>query len=342
MTALDADTENRLAKLAQAGVPLVPRPFHALGETLGVSEEAVLSQMRAWTEDGRLREISAVIEGSGVGYESALVAGAIPASDVDRVADIISAHPTVTHNYLRDHAYNLWFTIAVPHEIGLDAAIEALAEQAGVDRFHPLRRTHTFKIGVNFDLRRRENETTARPLPTVQSVSVGPTQRRIVRALQCPLPHEPRPFAVLAEQAGVTEDEVLAFASRHLGGIVRKYVATFNHRRLGVRGNGMAVWNVPEERFDVLGPRLASAPEVSHCYARNAIPGFPYTLYSMLHAPDEAACREIARRLSTEIDVDDYAILFSTREYKKCRLRYFLPELDEWWDSTQRRRRASA
>lgn len=112
---------------------------------------------------------------------------------------------------------------------------------------------------------------------------------------------------------------------------MRRYVGTFRHRRLGVGGNGMVVWRVPEADLGRMGPALAAAPEVSHCYARNAIPGFPYTLYSMLHGPDEQACREVARRISGELGVSDYLILFSSREFKKCRLRYFLPELDAWW-----------
>jgi DNA-binding Lrp family transcriptional regulator len=112
---------------------------------------------------------------------------------------------------------------------------------------------------------------------------------------------------------------------------MRRYVGTFHHRKLGVRGNGMVVWDVREDEIEHLGPVLAQAPEVSHCYARNAIPGFPYRLYSMLHGPSEEACRDIAARISGQLGVSDYLILFSSREFKKCRLRYFLPELDAWW-----------
>ena len=70
---------------------------------------------------------------------------------------------------------------------------------------------------------------------------------------------------------------------------------------------------------------------MSHCYARNAIEGFPYTHYSMIHGPDRDACIEVAAQLSRETGIEDYAVLFSEREFKKVRLRYFLPELDEWW-----------
>ena len=94
----------------------------------------------------------------------------------------------------------------------------------------------------------------------------------------------------------------------------------------------MAVWNVPSVRQTDVGQTLAGAPEVSHCYARNAAPGFPYNVYSMIHGPDRASVREVASRLSAEIGLDDYIVLFSTHEFKKCRLRYFQPELERWWN----------
>ena len=93
----------------------------------------------------------------------------------------------------------------------------------------------------------------------------------------------------------------------------------------------MAVFRVEHERVAELGARLAQAPEVSHCYARNAIPGFPYTLYAMLHGPDRGTCEQLASRLARQLGSTDYAVLFSVKEFKKVRLRYFLAELDRWW-----------
>lgn len=328
---LSTEQQNALAHALQGAVPLVSRPFRALAEELGVDESSVLEQLRAWKAEHKLREISAILEGSALGYDSALVAGAVPESELERVAEIVNAHPTVTHNYLRNHAYNLWFTIAVPHEMGLEATLAELARLAGVERFHPLRRTHTFKVGVNFDLVSKRSRTGVVALTPAAPAEVTPRDALLFRTLQTPIELCPRPFEELAERAGVGEHELLAFARRHLGGAMRRYVGTFRHRKLGVIGNGMVVWNVGAEDLGRLGPELASFPEVSHCYARNAIPGFGYTLYSMLHGPDEASCRELSRRIARRIGVSDYLILFSSREFKKCRLRYFLPELDAWW-----------
>ena len=167
----------------------------------------------------------------------------------------------------------------------------------------------------------------------MKPIDVSERDARLFRALQSPLPLVDRPFDELAARSGVAPGELLAFGRHHRGGALRRYVGTLRHRWLGVRANGMIVWRVPDERQDEVGLRLASAPEVSHCYARNAIEGFPYTLYSMTHGPDRASCREVAARLSRETGVGDHAVLFSEKEFKKVRLRYFLPELDTWWST---------
>jgi DNA-binding Lrp family transcriptional regulator len=323
----------QLIRTIQAGVPFTPRPFEQIGAELGMDESEVLAGLRALSEQKVLREISAVLEGAALGYDSALVAGIVPPDEIERVAEIVSAHPTVTHNYLRNHAYNLWFTLATPREMSLEKTLDILARESGVSGFHPLRRTHTFKIGVNFDPETRKNASSVALAPTVEPLHVGPQEARLFRTLQIPLPLVPRPFDELAERAGVAPEELLAFACRHLGGAIRRYVGTLRHRKIGVRANGMVVWRVPDDELAAVGQRLANAPEVSHCYARNAIQGFPYTLYSMVHGPDRESCHKVATRLADATGFDDYAVLFSEKEFKKTRLRYFLPELDEWWRS---------
>jgi DNA-binding Lrp family transcriptional regulator len=217
--------------------------------------------------------------------------------------------------------------------MGLEATLHALEQASGVPHFFPLRRTHTFKIGVNFDVETRRNRSRVVPATKLEPLDVSERDVRCFRALQTPLPLCERPFGELAGAAGVEVGELLAFGRRHLGGAIRRYVGTLRHRKLGVRANGMVVWSVPEAELPRVGARLAEAPDVSHCYARNPIPGFAYSLYSMIHGPDRESCRAVAKDLSRSIEVADYAVLFSEREFKKTRLRYFLPELDRWWEA---------
>jgi DNA-binding Lrp family transcriptional regulator len=328
---LSAEGRKALIRTIQSGVALEPRPFASIAQSLGSTEGAVIEGLRGLQREEILREISAVLEGNLLGYRSALATGSIPEERIEKVAEIVSAHPTVSHNYLRNHRYNLWFTIAVPQEMPLEQTLELLAKEAGVDGFHALCRTHIFKIGVNFDPDSLKNRTEVTEISTAQEIEVGPRDAQFFRALQTPLPLIQRPFDELARDIEAGGDELIDFGRRHLGGAIRRYVGTLRHRKLGVRENGMVVWRVSEDEVQAAGERLAKAPEVSHCYARNPVPNFGYTLYSMVHGPSRESCRELARELSRETGLTDYAVLFSEREFKKQRLRYFLPELDHWW-----------
>lgn len=333
---LDFDDANRLAVAVQKEVPLVARPFDALAEQLDLPVTRVLGQLRYWERAGLLREVSAVLEGSALGYDSALVCARVPLHRLSEVGELVNRMPTVTHNYVREHAYNLWFTIACPVDWSLEAALAALTRDTGVE-FHALRRTLTFKVGVNFDLESKRSRTEAVPLAPPAPVLHSEDDRAMFRTLQRPLPLHRDPFARLAAPQHMDADALLGFARHHAaGGAIRRFVATFRHRKLGVRANGMVVWNVPPERLAELGSRLAEHPEVSHCYAREPAPGFPYRLYTMLHGPDRESVIRTARGLAHTVGTDDKLVLFSTIELKKCRLRYFLPELDEWWNDNVR------
>jgi len=323
-----------LTSAIQAGVPLVPRPFEALGKGLGLDEEMVLATLQRWQDGGLLREISAILNGEAFGWESALISGRVPTDRIDAVAAVVGAHPNVSHNYERNHEFNLWFTLSVPPRMGLRPTLRLLEEEADVDLFWPLPRTRTFKISVRMDPKTRRNRShghaSKAPVPRMHTT---PRDELLFRLLQTPLPYVARPFAALGAPHGVDEDELLAFAERHTGGAMRRYAGTFHHRRLGVRGNVMSAWAVPEDRVEEIGLALAELPEVSHCYAREVYSVFPFTLYAMIHGPDPEACKAIAAGFAADLGVPPPAMLQSTREFKKCRLRYFLPELETWWDA---------
>jgi DNA-binding Lrp family transcriptional regulator len=333
MESLAEQQRHHLIRAVQAGVPLVERPFAQMAQELERAEGDVIGELDALQEEGVLREISAVLEGSALRHDSALVAGRVGDDMLEKTVEVINAHPTVTHNYLRNHDLNLWFTIAVPPGMSLDRTLDLLAAEAGVEGFRPLRRTHTFKIGVNFDPKTKKNRTATTHSAAVEPIDPSARERAMLRAMQIPMRISERPFDALACEAETTGEELLAFARGHLGGVIRRYVGTLRHRKLGVRENGMVVWRVGADRIDEVGAQLAGAPEVSHCYAREQIEGFPYNVYSMVHGASREACQELAEQLSKQSGQDDYAVLFSEREFKKTRLRYFLPELDEWWTS---------
>lgn len=323
---------NALAVQIQREFPLDSRPFHVLGDKLNMTADEVMRQILQWKDEGYIREISAVMEGSALDYDSALVCGRIPEERLEEVAAVISAHPTVTHNYKRTHDYNLWFTIAVPRSMGLENHLLALEKLSGSGKLYPLRRVETFKVGVVFDFNTRTNDTQYTELPeNIVPLDPSPKEQEIIRTLQKNLPITERPFQALAEKNGLKEADLLDFAKKHKGGVMRKYIGTFKHRKMGISSNGMTVWNILPENMTKTGLLLAQNSEVSHCYSRENFSEFPYNLYTMLHAKDRESLDAIAQKLSKIIQCEDYLVLESTIEFKKTRLRYFLTELDEWW-----------
>lgn len=327
------EQKNQLAKFIQKNFPITERPYHELANRLNVDYKIIMNQIEEWYSSKSLREISAIMEGEVLGYESALVCGTIKEEDLDQVVNILKDHPTITHLYLRNYSINLWFTISVPKDIGIEQHLQALTNLTGYT-FYPLRRTQTFKIGVNFDLFKKINQTEKQNLPSkIQSYpeeELTESVKQTIRAIQTPLPLAERPFQTLAKQYDLEENEIINFLIKSPYGCIRKYVATFHHRNLGVSYNAMTVWTIPEHFLTEVGNQLAEFPEVSHCYARTTIPEFPYNLYSMIHGPDEETVKYIVEKISHKLNIQDYLILYSPIEYKKTRLKYFLKELEEW------------
>ena len=107
-------------------------------------------------------------------------------------------------------------------------------------------------------------------------------------------------------------------------GIMRRFSAVLHHRRAGFHSNAMAVWKVPPERSIEVGNTMAQSRWVTHCYERPTFPDWQYTHFTMIHATTDATCEDVAKDISEATGIDDYMLLYSTREYKKTRVRYFV------------------
>ncbi|MDH5717128.1 MAG: hypothetical protein OEZ22_05775 [Spirochaetia bacterium] len=328
---MNLEQENELAKLLQKKFPLDKEPFKVLAEQINSTEEDVLLKIQEWKNTKRLREISAVMEGELLGYESALVCAEVSSEKIEDTASVISEHPLVTHNYQRNHKYNLWFTIASERKNGVEEDIKILSSLTGISNIHPLKKIKVYKIGVVVDLKNKTNvsEKTIHSINKKQ-IEITEKNKRLIQIIQKDLPAVKNPFKVLADENNAQEEEIINFLNENMGGAVRKYIGTFMHRKMGVTFNGMAVWNVKPENLDKAGEKLAQFPDVSHCYSRTPISDFPYSLYSMIHGSSSDYLTETAEKMSRDINCDDYLILTSTREFKKTRLRYFIEEYNEW------------
>jgi DNA-binding Lrp family transcriptional regulator len=326
----ELDTVDRaLLEGIQATFPLVPRPYAALGEPLGLDQDRVLARLRRLREAGLIRQIGAIFDTRRLGYESTLVAFHVKDSALEEVAARVSAHPGVSHNYARDHHYNLWFTLAVPPGQSLAGEIRRLADEADVADWLNLPSLRVYKLRTHFKMGGNgEGPGPGAPRRSRQpGRDLAPDDIPFVRTLQRDLPLVPRPFAAGAERLGLDEEALLARALElQEAGIMRRFGAVLRHRRVGYRANGMACWAVPESQIDAAGRLAAGYAQVSHCYHRPAYrPRWPYTLFTMVHGRTEAQVEAIVAQLGEEIGIEDYQVLYSTREFKKERVKYFEP-----------------
>lgn len=308
--------------------PLAERPFLELSKHYDLSEEEIIHRIIRLKQIGLIRQINAIFDTRRLGYKSALIAFAVYPDKLDYVAGEVNKHPGVSHNYERNHEFNMWFTLAVPPNADMKMDLDKMASLDGVIKYRLLPTVKLYKIGVRLDM---VNNDPQKPEPTEEVKNLNPEKfnlsdhdKDFIRQLQKDLKIIPEPFKEMSEDLGITTSELFTKAKEYERiGIMRRYAAILRHRDAGFSANGMIVWKVPEAKIDETGFKLAAFPQVSHCYRRPVYPDWPFNLFSMVHARTTEAAEKMAIEMSRHIGVKDYSILFSSREFKKERVKYF-------------------
>ena len=328
-------TDKQLLNIIQRAFPLVKRPYEHIGEELSISESDVIRRIGKLKDKNIVRQISAIFDTRRLGYKTTLVAMRIPSDTIDDGAQIINEHPGVSHNYERNGYFNVWFTVAVPPDGDLEETVAGMAERTGAESYRLMPTIKFFKIGVNFDMVKEVGaaDDYFSPDGFDQSVNEGwnkaqeisEKEKEVIRELQEDVPLEPDPFTLMAERIGLTLDELFdAAKSFEERGLMRRFSAVLHHRRAGFSSNAMAVWKVPSERSVEVGNMMAQSKWVTHCYERPTFPDWDYTHFTMIHATTQEQCEEVAKEISEATEIDDYQLLYSTREFKKTRVKYFV------------------
>jgi siroheme decarboxylase len=338
------DLDRNLLNAVQWDFPLEPRPFAALAERLEVDEPLVRARVRKVKDAGVLRQLSAIFDTRALGYTSALVAAKVDDDRIDEAAAVVSDHPGVSHNYKHNHAYNLWYTVAVPPHDALDEHVDQIHRESGALVTRKLPTITLYKIGVKLDMtgstaadakatvleHERPERKAEMPVPDLSELELA-----TIRVVQHDLPVVERPFAAYGELIGpgVSEHDVLAqlraFKERKL---MRRFAAVMNHRTAGFKANAMGVWAVPEQHLAEIGPQMAGFAAVSHCYRRPTYDDWPYSVFTMIHGRNARDCEATVEAIRDETGIDEYCLLWSVKEYKKVRLEYFTPEWQAWSD----------
>ncbi len=331
------ELDKRLLNLMQGSFPIAPRPYQHVAAEAGITEENALGRVQELIDERIIRQVTPIFDTRALGYSSMLVAAKVDPDNPWRSANVINEHPGVSHNYLRSHEFNIWFTIATEPDspLGLQGTLEVLAGLAGAESIRQLPTLKLFKIRMDLEM---EGDTDA----LAKAVEVAPpaeTERQpydqfdieVIRATQGDLPVIAEPYAPAARQLGIPQEQLLT----HLQGmqerrLLRRVAAILFHRRAGFSANGMGVWKVPDEQIMELGPQMAAFRGISHCYQRPTYEDWPYSIFTMAHGRSKEECDAILDSIAAETGIGDRATLYSSTEFKKIRLLYFTEDFRAW------------
>jgi DNA-binding Lrp family transcriptional regulator len=331
------DLDRKLLNLMQGSFPIAPRPYEHVASLAEIPEGQVMGRVQRLLDKRIIRQVTPIFDTRALGYSSMLVAAKVDPEHPHRAAQVINEHPGVSHNYLRNHDFNLWFTIATEpdSQLGLEGTLEVLARDAGAESVRQLPTLKLFKIRMDLEM---EGDTKAlsSAVEAKEPIELDPQPYdeldiAVIRALQGDMPVISEPYAPAAAALGMPEAAFLDHLSgMQERGILRRVAAILYHRRAGFSANGMGVWQVPDEQIADIGRRMAAVRGISHCYQRPTYADWPYSVFTMAHGRSKQECDAVLDAIAEQTGISERATLYSSTEFKKIRLLYFTDTFKDW------------
>jgi siroheme decarboxylase len=331
------DDDRKLLNLMQGSFPLAPRPYDHVAGLAELPVEDVMKRVQRLLDERIIRQVTPIFDTRVLGYSSMLVAAKIDPENPHRAAKVVNSHPGVSHNYLRNHDFNLWFTIATEPDskLGLQGTLDVLQELTGAESVRQLPTLKLFKIRMDLEMEKGTKDLAAAgiaqdPLEP-DAIELSDLDVGVIKALQGDMQVIPEPYAPAAAELGITQEQLLEhLESMRERKALRRVAAILFHRRAGFSANGMGVWNVPEERIMEVAPLMASYRGISHCYQRPTYEDWHYSVFTMAHGRSKEECDAILDSIAEETGIEDRSTLYSSTEFKKIRLLYFTDEHKRW------------
>lgn len=314
MEALD----RKILEIVQDGFPLEEHPYATLGRILGVSEEEAFDSVERLRKSGVIRRLGGVYDSHRLGYISRLCAGVVGANELESFAAAVDKIPAITHNYVRSHAYNVWFTVIARSESEIQETVRGLEAETALHDAHVLSASKMFKI--NTVMKAASGQATeGKVVDKLDSKGAEPfvpeaRDRRRINLLCQDIPHTKTPFFDL----GIDVAEICGDLDQK---IMRRFGAVLRHQQAGFDANAMVCLAVADT--ERAGALLAENPHVSHCYERSPFEGFPYNVYAMFHGQSEAELEQSICSAVSALNGPDHAVLTSLKELKKTSFVYF-------------------
>ena len=333
----EAGLKERLAERLQEGLSLTERPYLTIAEKLGCREETVLALADELIREGVVRSFGAFVNFNRLGYEGFLCGLVVPEERISALALLLDERREVTHNYLRAHRVNMWFTALLKGPEARKRFMDETLHAFGCP-FVVLSTNTRLKLRPTFHFPFTEKETSEKEMrgdgcpdesrfPEVPERLLHADALKALSLLQRNFPIVPRPFDRAAEELGCSTSGLLdllrTLTQAH---VLRRIGVSLHHRRMGYVSNALVAWqtDIARETVGEAGSKASRFSWVSHCYVREvsecSLPfAWPYPLYTMLHALD---AESLAQRIQAMKDVLlpwDLAVLPTVRELKKTR-----------------------
>lgn len=332
------ELEQKLLAIIQDAFPLEERPYQVLAEQLGFDEQGVFAAVENLRQSGIIRRIGGVYDSKALGFISRLCAGKVPStlsgaaddSALEKFAAVVNVIPAITHNYVRSHEYNVWFTVMAQSEAEIQKIVDEVCANTELHDVHILNATEKFKIntvmgGAGTPANRIGDEKRHCEPKAKQSPAhfLSANDRARIRIACNDIPHTLTPFKDWDVSCEELREDLALKRMRRFGAILR-------HQDAGFAYNAMVCFKLDETdviasqgRSNPAGAILADKPYISHCYERPSFEGFPYTLYAMMHAQSAEELESYIKEAAESIGNPDFAVLHSIRELKKTSFRFF-------------------
>jgi DNA-binding Lrp family transcriptional regulator len=317
----------------QKNFPLVAKPFESIAKELNTTEDKIIEILKEQKEQKIIRQISAIFDTKSLGYKSSLVAFEIDEDKIDEAVKIINSHPGVSHNYERNHKFNIWFTMAVSPDsiLGLEKTIKILADLTKANDYIMLPTLKLFKISVKLDTTGKENKKEKVVKKEKIKIDLTPLHMEVIKLIQYDITISSEPFKGIIEKLDISYDKLFEILDQlQKSGMMRRFAAILNHRRAGFNANAMVVWDVDENDGEKIGSIAAEFSAVSHCYLRPKYPNWPYNLFTMIHGKTKEDTNAVIDQIDQEIESKSHMPLYSSREFKKVRIEYFVDSFKKW------------
>ncbi len=323
----------QLLSIIQKQFPLTKHPYLEIAQMLDIEEKEVLEILQKQKDQAIIRQISPIFDTKKLGYSSSLVAFMIDEDKIDQAVEVINSHPGISHNYERDHDFNIWFTLAVAPDskLGLEKTVELLAQKTGAKDAIILPTLKMFKIAVKLNTTGKDAKKEKIIKRKFKDITLTPLHHQVILHTQYDLPIVHEPFCDIVKKLDISYDTLFETLNElQEAGLMRRFAAILNHRKAGFNANAMVVWDVDPSKGEDIGKKAAEFSAVSHCYLRPKYDNWPYNLFTMVHGKTTDETNSIIESIASEIEHKSKRPLYSTREFKKVRIKYYTPEFEAW------------